>query len=138
MKRYTVALVSLVALMFTTLAQAGEVYARTIVTLQSGGAGATNVAWTIGKYDRPTLLRISTVGMIPAATTGICYVVYGDDAGSTNVLCTLTNASGTASQFINPTRYLQAGDVVNYGANMGATNGAVRFEYIQRDTRTIN
>lgn len=131
MKRLLVSLVAMVAV--AASAVAGEVYARQILTL----AGATNTSWTVGKYDRPTIVRIDTIGMLSATSTGTVTVVYGDDAGSTNTICVLTNSGGVASQSLSPSRYLQAGDVLWYGAPVG-TNGSVRIHYIQRDTRTIN
>lgn len=130
MKRLIVALVALFAV---SSVYAGEVYARSIATIT---AGTTNVIWTVGKYDRPTVYRIDSIGLIPTTCTTAVVITYGDSGGSSNTVVTFTNTSGVYSHDFAYPRYLQYGDVLRLSGQ--ATNGAYRIHYIQRDTRTIN
>jgi hypothetical protein len=133
MKRLIVALVALVAMFTISSAFAGEVYARKIMTIT---ANSTNVTWTVGKYDRPTVIRIESIGIIPAVCTSAVTVAYNDDGGSSNTVVTFTNSAGVYVHDFAFPRYLQYGDVVHVHGQ--GTNGSYRLHYIQRDTRTIN
>jgi hypothetical protein len=115
-------------------ARAGEVYARTLTTMGT----STNASWTVGKYERPTVVRVDCVGMVPVSTTTEVAVAYGDAAAGSRVLGTIvTDASGNGSLVVTNYAYLQASDVLTMGRRNGTT-GAWRVHYIQRDTRAAN
>jgi hypothetical protein len=100
---------------------------------------STNTSWTIGKYERPTVVRVDCVGMVPVSTTTEVAVAYGDAAAGSRVLGTIvTDASGNGTLALtNAAAYLLTSDVLTMGRRNG-TNGAWRVHYIQRDTRTLN
>lgn len=135
MHKIKLALAAIVLSACATAAVAGEVYARSFATMGT----STNASWTLGKYERPTIVRVDCVGMVPVSTTTEVYIAYGDAAGSGRVLGTIvTDASGNGTLALPSTPYYgQVGDVVTMGRRNG-TNGAWRVHYIQRDTRTAN
>ncbi len=137
MKKINLVLAALVMFaMFAcaTAAVAGEVYARCLTTMGT----STNASWTVGKYERPTVVRVDCVGMVPVSTTTEVAVAYGDAAAGSRVLGTIvTDSSGNGTLLVTNSSYLLTSDVLTMGRRNG-TNGAWRVHYIQRDTRTLN
>jgi len=134
MNKIKLALAAIVMSALATAAVAGEVYARSLSTMGT----STNTSWTIGKYERPTVVRVDCVGMVPVSTTTEVAVAYGDDAAGSRVLGTIvTDAAGNGTLSVSPAAYLLTSDVLTMGRRNG-TNGAWRVHFIQRDTRTLN
>jgi len=133
MKRLLVSACAIV--LVAAVAVAGEVYARYTTTMGT----ATNVSWTVGKYDRPTIQRVDIVGQYPVSTTNIVVLTYGDDAAGSRLLGTiLADASGSGSLLVTNNAYAIAADVLRVGGDKAGTNAAIRVHYVQRDTRTAN
>lgn len=119
-----------------SMVQAGDAAYRVILT----PAGSTNVSYTVGRYEKPRLLTVETVGV--NVGTNLLVVAYGDTAGGTRTLCTITNLATTAGSnvvynFSNPFPELMANDVVTFG-HSSTTNGSVRLTLINRDSKPNN
>lgn len=132
MKRLIVGFVAIAAL--TASAVAGEVYARQILSQGT----ATNASWTIGKYDRPTVLKIDVTGMLPAYCTGTVSIAYGDAAAGTRGLGAIVCSGGAGSLTVTNNAYMIADDILKVGCGAGGTQAVWRVHYLQRDTRPIN
>ena len=103
-------------------------------------AGSTNITWTVGRFEKPRLTAIEFVGA--SAGTNIVLLSYGDTAGGTRTLCTVTNGisaatSNTLTTFTSPMPDLLSGDVVTVGFG-STTNGWVRFHIENRATKPLN
>jgi hypothetical protein len=139
MKRFiTLFLISLFVV--PIMASAGDSAYRIPITITG-----TNTSYTVGRYEKPRITRISAKGVLPAPTGGTTNLVnlvvltYGDTVGGTRTLVTLTNnASGNAEAVMTePYPDLAYGDVITFGYGT-ATSGYFRVECINRDTRPLN
>lgn len=122
---------------FASQAKAGEAAYRIILT----PAGSTNVTYTVGRYEKPRLTAIETVGV--NAGTNQVVVTYGDAAGGTRTLISAwTNGTTAATSnslylFSQPYPDLAAADVITVGYS-STTNGSYRIHCVNRDTKPVN
>lgn len=103
----------------------------------------TNTTYTVGRFEKPTIVRVTVVGVYGtgnvAVGTNKVVVTFGDAAGGTRTLCTLTNdANGNAAlDMTAPYPDLIAGDTITFGYGI-ATGGYYRVHCINRNTIPLN
>lgn len=136
MKKFIISLLVMVAVFVSGSVQAGDAAYRILLPF----AGSSNVSYTVGRYEKPRITAVETVGI--NAGTNVFFVTYGDAAGGTRTFCTMTNAATTAGSngvttFTIPQPDLAYGDVLTFG-NSSTTNGYVRISVINRDTKPNN
>jgi len=102
-------------------------------------AGSTNVAWTVGRYEKPTLEKIEIVGALPTGSVTTVSVAWGDAGGGSRTIATITNdASGNALWTgASPYWFLASGDVVTFGYGT-TTQGNIRAHCVNRATKPLN